>query len=179
MSGCSALPGPPEKESPPPRAAVYESVLDKSLTDEVVADFISSNNCSSANQFLLCHSAGMALWTDANQVVESVYLYLNDAKEFEPYKGELPFGLKFYDTMAAVEYKLNRQGIGTAGLPNTGETPDRMHYRATYHEAGLTIIYNYPFPDEGATINSVLITREFLQRRTNVTEPDFSVTFIS
>jgi hypothetical protein len=101
----------------------------------------------------------MALWTDANQV-GTVYLYLNNTNDFTPYNGDLPFGLKFYDTMAAVEYKLNRQGVGNAGLPDNGATPDRMHYRATYHQAGMTIIYSYPAPDEGATIRAIVITNK-------------------
>jgi hypothetical protein len=142
------------------KIAVYESILGKPLTDDVVTDFLAGNNCSRADQFLLCEAAGMALWTDSHQVVETVYLYLNNTDGFEPFQGELPYGLKFYDTMEAVEYKLNRQGIGNAGLPDTVAIPDRMHYRATYHEAGMTIIYNYPFPDEGATIYAVLVSRQ-------------------
>ena len=33
------------------------------------------------------------------------------------YKGELPPGLKFYDNLGAVEYKLKERGVGMAGLP--------------------------------------------------------------
>lgn len=159
LSSCGALSVQTEEDERAIQNAAYESMLGKPLTDEVVSDFVTSNNCSSANQFLLCKTAGMALWTDLNQV-ESVYLYLNNTAGFAPYNGELPFGLKFYDTMEAVEYKLNRHGIGNAGQPDTGETPDRMHYRATYHAAGLTVIYNYPAPDEGATINTIVITNK-------------------
>jgi hypothetical protein len=159
MGACSRLPAASgQSDRNPSIAAVYETVLDKPLTDEVVANFITGNDCSSANQFLLCRAAGIALWTDSNQVVDSIYLYLNNAEGFAPYNGELPYGLKFYDTMASVEYKLARQGIGKNGLPDAGATPDRMHYRATYQQAGLTIIYNYPGPDEGATINAIVIT---------------------
>jgi hypothetical protein len=100
----------------------------------------------------------MALWTDSNEVVETVYLYLNNTDGFAPYEGKLPFGLKFYDTMEAVEYKLNRQGIGNAGLPDSVATPDHMHYEATYQQAGMIVIYNFPFPDEGATINAIVLT---------------------
>ena len=159
LSSCGALSVPTEEGERALQNAAYESMLGKPLTDEVVSDFVTSNNCSSANQFLLCKTAGMALWTDSNQI-ESVYLYLNNAAGFTPYNGELPFGLKFYDTMEAVEYKLNRQGIGNHGLPDTGAIPDRMHYRATYRQAGMIIIYNYPAPDEGATINTIVITNK-------------------
>ena len=159
INGCASLPAAAGKEtSALKNATMYETVLGKSLTDRAVADFVISNNCASANQFLLCKTEGIALWIDSNQVVESVYLYLNNNAGFEPYQGELPFGLKFYDTMEAVEYKLNRQGIGKAGLPDVGMALDHMHYEATYHQAGMTVIYNFPFPDEGATIRAVVLT---------------------
>lgn len=161
ISGCGALPIQTEqKEGAVSQTAVYESILDKPLADDGIADFLAGNDCSSADQFLLCKSAGVALWIDSNQVVETVYLYLNNEDDFAPYKGELPYGLKFYDTMASVEYKLARQGIGNNGLPDKGVTPDHMHYRATYQQAGMTIIYNYPAPDEGATINAIVVTNE-------------------
>lgn len=160
ISACTALPSPSGREDGGvSKTAVYESMLGKSISDREVAEFVLSNDCSSADQFLLCENIGMALWTDSNQVVETVYLYVNTTDGFAPYRGELPFGLKFYDTMAAVEYKLDRQGVGNAGLPDAVSNPDRMHYRATYHQAEMTVIYNYPFPDEGATINSILISQ--------------------
>ncbi len=161
ISSCGALPARAgQEDGEAPHAALYESILGKPLTDKVVADFIAENTCASADQFLLCNSVGIALRTNSNQTVETVYLYLNNTTTFEPYKGELPFGLKFYDNMAAVEYKLERQGIGNHGLPDEEAVPDRMHYQATYHEAGITIIYNYPFPDEDATIYAIMVTNK-------------------
>jgi hypothetical protein len=159
ISSCGALTvqaGQEKGESP--KAAVYESILGRPLTDQAVADFVAENTCSSTAQFLLCNSVGMALRTGSNQTVETIYLYLNSAEGFEPYKGALPLGLKFYDNLAAVEYKLDRQGLGNRGLPDEAAVPDHMHYQATYHEAGLTIIYNYPFPDEDATIYAIMVT---------------------
>ena len=156
ISGCAALSSQAREEQP--KAAVYETIIGKSLNDEVVVEFISSNDCSSADQFLLCQTAGMALWVDSNQVVETVYLYLNKTDVFQPYKGQLPFGLKFYDTLGAMEYKLKRRGVGNSGLPDEAATPDRLHYWATYHQAGITIIYNEPFPDEDATIYAILVS---------------------
>lgn len=141
------------------KTAVYESILGKPLTDPFVAAFVAENSCPHTHQFLLCNSIGMALRADSNEAVETVYLYLNDINGFEPYKGELPFGLKFYDNMAAVEYKLNRQGLRNAGLPDVGTSPDHFHYQVTYHQAGLTIIYNYPFADEDATIYAILLSK--------------------
>lgn len=159
-SGCAGQPAQSEQEEPvAPKVAIYESILGKSLSDVAVVEFLASNECSSADRFLLCNAAGMALWTDSNQVVETVYLYLNDADGFAAYTGELPYGLKFYDIMGAVEYKLKKQGVGKAGLPDEGATPDHLRYRATYHRAGMTIIYNSPSPeDEDATIYAILLS---------------------
>src|SRR5687767_7874532 len=105
-------------------AASYQAVLGKSLHDKDVADFIASNNCVSATQFQVCNEAGIAFWLDTDQVVKTVYLYLNNVDGFEAYKGELPFGLKFYDTLGAVAYKLKELGVGNAGLPDEAATPE-------------------------------------------------------
>lgn len=166
MSGCAGLPVQAgSEEQIRQNTAVYQSILGKPLTDEAVTDLINANSCSSADQFLLCQTAGLALWTDPNRVVETVYLYVNNADGFAPYAGELPYGLKFYDTLGAVEYKLQRQGFGNAGLPDTAATPDHMHYRATYHQAGMTILYNSPFADEDATIYAILVSRQILRAK--------------
>jgi len=140
-----------------PTTVAYHTLLNKPLHDRVMVDFLAENSCSSANQFLLCQDIGMALWIDSDQV-EIVYLYLNNTQGFAPYKGEIPFGLKFYDTMGAVEYKLKKQGVGKGGLPDSGETPDHMHYLATYKQAGLSILYNSPFADEDANIYAILLS---------------------
>ena len=153
-----------EEEAAPNRDR-YRDVLGKSLTDQEVADFINSNQCSSVLPYFLCTEKGMALLIDANQKVEGVFLYVNKSAgfvpfedDFTPYNGELPLGLKFYDTMGAVEYKLRQQGIGNHGLPDSGSTPDHMHYVAFYKEAGLTIIYNSP-EDEDALIHAILVRK--------------------
>ena len=160
VSGCAARPAQAGQSEPrAPKIAVYESILGKPLTDSAVAEFSAANQCSRAGQFLLCNAAGMALWTDSNQVVETVYLYLNKVDGFEPYQGELPYGLKFYDIMEAVEYKLKKQGVGKDGLPDEGVTPDHLHYWATYHQARMTILYNSHFPDEDASIYAILLSR--------------------
>lgn len=151
----------PPKERGAPRIALYEDVLGRSLTDQEVAHFIASNHCSSADRFQLCKEIGMALRLTSNQVVETVYLYLNHVDGFTPYKGELPYELKFYDIMGAVEHKLKKQGIGDGGLPDEGGKPDHIHYWATYHQAGMIIIYNSPSPDdEDATIHAILVSKK-------------------
>jgi hypothetical protein len=140
--------------------APYVNLLGKSLADRVVADFIASNNCSNAARYQLCEDVGVALWINLNQIVQTVYLYLNNSEGFAPYKGDLPFGLKFYDTMGAVEYKLSRKGVGSAGLPDSGNTPDHLHYRANYQQVGMTIIYNSPSAeDEDATVYAILVSK--------------------
>ena len=113
-----------------------------------------------ANQFQICKDAGVALWLNSDQIVETVYLYLNNAEGYGPYQGVLPFGLKFYDVREAVEYKLRRQGIDQDGIPDTHETPDHIHEWASYKQAGLTIIYNPASDDEaGATLYAILVSR--------------------
>jgi len=161
ISACSALVAQAHpEEHKAPRVALYEDVLGKSLADQEVVDFIARNNCSSAAMFKLCKDVGVALLINVNQIVETVYLYLNNTEGFGPYQGELPFGLKFYDTMGAVEYKLKGKDVGSAGLPDSGDSPDHLHYWANYQQARLTIIYNSPSPeDEDATIYAILMSK--------------------
>ena len=140
-------------------SASYQAVLGKSLHDKDVADFIAGNNCVSATQFQVCNEAGIAFWLDTDQIVKTVYLYLNNVDGFEAYKGELPLGLKFYDIMESVEYKLGKQAVGNAGLPDEAATPDHLHYWAMYKQVGVTIIYNAPFPDGEATIHAILVSK--------------------
>jgi hypothetical protein len=149
------------------KAVTYEVLLGKSSTDKEVVDFITSNNCSSVEQFQLCKDVGIALWINLEQVVETVYLYLNNADGFAPYNGELPFGLKFYDTLGAVEYKLGKIEVEdnslhpalNGGLPDEGSSPDHMHYWAVYKRLSMTIVYNSPFVDEDATIYAILVKK--------------------
>lgn len=148
-----------------PAAASYKAVLGKQISDNSVADFI-ANNCSSANQFQLCQDAGMALWVDPSQKVNTVYLYALGANGFAPYQGELPFGLVASDTMANVEQKLGNpkevhapQVGWEPGLPDEGGAPDYLHYQAIYRRFGVTIIYNSPSAnDKNATIHAVLVS---------------------
>ena len=149
-----------------PAAAKYQAVLGKSLSDNTVADFIASNNCSSAAQFQLCRPAGMVLWMDSDQKVNSVFLYPGNADDFAAYKGQLPFGLAFSDTMEIVEQKLGHpveihapQAGWEPGLPDEGGTLDHIHYFANYKRFGVTIVYNSPSAnDKNASIHSVLVS---------------------
>lgn len=150
-----------------PSAAGYQAVLGKSISDNGVADFIASNKCSSTSQFQLCRGVGIALWIDPAQKVNTVYLYAESENGFAPYKGVMPFGLAFKDTMADVEQKFGQpkvvqapQAGWTPGLPDAGSSPDRIHYWAVYERFGVTIVYNTPFAnDKNARIHSILVTK--------------------
>ena len=139
-------------------------ILGKSLHDRAVADWMTANHCTSVAPFQVCKDAGIAVWLDAEQTVKKIYLYLNNESGFNPYKGALPLGLKFYDSMGAVEQKLRKLDIGGGshiarndGRPDEGASPDHMHYWAVYKRYGITIIYNSPFTDEDATIYAIVM----------------------
>ena len=156
---CSLQNAPAQPENHADHASVpYKDLLGKAVTDKVVTNFLAANHCTSAAAFELCEDLGVALYINLHQLVETVYFYLNNVSGFSPYNGELPFGLKFYDTMGAVEYKLKRQGIGRVGLPDHAESPDHIHYNVTYQQAHLTIVYNSPAEDEDASIYAILVT---------------------
>ena len=150
-----------------PAEVGYQATLGKSLSDKNVAAFIASNNCAPSGPFQLCQGAGVALWTDADQVVKTAYLYVREADGFLSYKGALPVGLARNDTMADVEEQLGQPKVEHApqagwqlGLPDEGGSPDHIHYWATYKRFGLTVIYNSPSAnDKNATIHAILVNR--------------------
>jgi hypothetical protein len=156
--GARAAQAQPEEQDAP-RVALYEEVLGGSLADQAVLDFIAINNCSHVGQLQVCKDVGMDLWIDFDQTVKTIHLYLNNGDGYTAYKGALPFGLKFYDLQGAVEYKLKRRGVGNAGLPDEGSSPDHFHYWAVYKQHNMIIIYNSPFPDEDATIYAILVSK--------------------
>jgi len=161
LSACTARTVQSQKSSPKP--IKYADLLDKPLNDEGVINLLANHHCTGANYFQLCKDTGVALWLDTNQIVKEIYLYLNNAEGFAPYKGELPLGLKFYDTLGAVEYKLrkleaNRSLLsGNNRMNYEGRSPDHMRYWVTYDPYNFTVIYNTPFLDEDATIYAVLL----------------------
>jgi hypothetical protein len=59
-----------------------------------------------------------------------------------------------------VEYRLKKQGVGKAGLPDESSSPDHIHYWALYKQAGITIIYNSPVADEDANMYAIVISNE-------------------
>ena len=144
--------------------ASYAALLGKSVADPVVADFISRNNCSSLDRNILCGMAGMMLWLNPDQKVNSIFLYAAGVDGFNKYRGQLPLGLTFYDPMWKVEEKLghlNADEISQSGLmgglPDEGSSPDHFHYWAVYKRFGMTVIYNSPFADEDAYIYAILV----------------------
>jgi hypothetical protein len=145
----------------------YQATLGKVVSDKTVADFIASNSCSRSGSFQICQSAGVVLWTDADQIVKTAYLYVTESDGFAAYMGELPAGLMSKDTMANVEEKLGQpkdvhalQAGWQPGLPDEGGSPDHFHYWAVYKRFGLTVIYNSPSAgDKNATIHAILVTQ--------------------
>jgi len=151
-----------------PAEVSYQAVLGKPLSDDNVASFIASNDCSSAaSQFQLCQEAGVVLWIDPNQKVNTVYLYTDASNDFAAYRGELPFNIDANDSMADVEQKLGQPKVEHApqagwepGLPDAGASPDHLHYWAVYERFGVTIVYNTPSAnDKNAAIHSILVTK--------------------
>jgi hypothetical protein len=162
--GTGAVQAQPEAQSTP-KAVTYQALLGKSVSDKEVADFLVNNNCSSTSQFQVCKDVGMALWIAATQIVKTVYLYSGSADGFRRYRGELPFGLSFYDPMWLVKDKLSAlevedtlQTKGNTGLPDEASSPDHMHYWAVYKQLNMVIIYDTPFPDEDAYIHAILVS---------------------
>jgi hypothetical protein len=153
------------QDQPEEKGTAYQAILGKSLNNEDVVNFITSNNCSPASQFQLCSEAGIALWSDANQIVKMVYLYSGNTEGFRRYRGELPFGLSFYDPMWRVEEKLSDPDtddtLEQLSLPDETGSPDHMHYWAMYKRLGMTVIYNSPAPDEDAYIYAILLRHSF------------------
>jgi hypothetical protein len=157
-TGCAAqvVRAQPQDQAPS-KAAPYEALLGKALTDPGVAGFIVSNKCSSAGQFQFCKEIGMTLGVNSNQVVETVFLYLEDADGFKAYQGELPFALKLNGSRETVEAKLKEQRVGT-GIANEEGLFDHTHCWATYYAAGMTIIYNSPSADDrNATMHAMIV----------------------
>jgi hypothetical protein len=137
----------------------YQAVLGKSVGDQEVADFIATNHCTRVEQLRNCKGIGMVLGINANQTVETIFLYLEDTDGFTAYQGELPFGLRINDTREAVEAKLKEQRVGT-GVANEEGLFDRTHFWATYYSAGMTIIYNSPSTDDRNAIMHAIIVEK-------------------
>ena len=144
-------------------AIIYQVVLGKSMQNKDVTDFIARNSSIPAGQFQLCEEIGMALWTDADQIVKTVHLYSGNIDGIRRYRGKLPFGLSFYDPMWRVQEKLmdldSANPLHQAGLPEEAGSPDHMHYWAVYKRLGMTVIYNSPGKDEDAYIYAILMSK--------------------
>ncbi|HSK88194.1 MAG TPA: hypothetical protein VK880_07560, partial [Anaerolineales bacterium] len=132
----------------------------KSLTDQEMVDFIATNRCSSVEHLRLCKELGLVLGVNFDQVVQTVFLYLENTDGFTAYQGELPFGLKSKDSREAVEAKLKEQRVGT-GVANEEGLFDHTHCWAIYYAAGMTIIYNSPSADDkNATMYAILVEKK-------------------
>jgi hypothetical protein len=150
-----------------PEERDYRAVLGKPVSDSRVADFVISNDCAPAGPFQLCRPAGVVLGTDEKQIVQTAYLVLHDSDGFAPYAGELPLGLAATDTRQQIEEKLGSPAVPhipqagwVPGLPDTGDSPDHIHYWAVYRRLGVTIIYDSPSPDDkNAGVHAILVHR--------------------
>jgi hypothetical protein len=148
---------------PVPATVGYQAILGKSVSEQPVADFV-DGNCTQSGSYRFCRSAGLALWTDSNQIVRLAHLYIHNAEGFATYKGELPFGLSPTDTMADVEYKLDQKlyqapQVGwEPGLPDEGYSRDLKYYSAIYKLFDMAVIYNTPAAtDKDATIYAIIV----------------------
>jgi hypothetical protein len=141
------------------KSPLSDLFMQKSVTDKAILDFLAANKCHRLNQFQMCEEIGMTLETNANQVIESVFIYLKNTESFNTYKGELPFNLELDDSRETVESKLRQQRVGT-GVPNERGQFDRTHCWATYYSAGMTIIYDSPSADDrAARMHAIVVTR--------------------
>lgn len=162
LSACS-----PQKvrtSQPAQKSFPYMDLFGSSLNDQALTDLLTTNHCVHATQFEFCKEIGLAFWLDSGQRVREIYLYLNNTDGFAPYRGELPLGLKFYDTLGAVDYKMRSMESESSTTVNAvnyeGSSPDHIHYWIHYKPYGVTVIYNSPFADEDATIYAVVVKNE-------------------
>ena len=147
----------------PSVASSYRALLGKPLDDKYVADFMAKNYCSSADQYQLCGSTGIALGMDTDQTVKTVYFFPGRMASFAAFHGELPYGLRWEDNRAVAEEKLgvtpNAIYLNQAGLPKETGTPDNIRLWVAYQEAGVTIVYNtLSAENKKATIHAILVT---------------------
>ena len=158
-------------EAPPLEQAVsnanrYQAMLGQRVQAQYVVDFLAGHNCTPSGEFQLCPSAGLALWTDEDKIVQIVYLYVSNSADFAAYKGELPFGLTSSDTMATVEQKIGQPNVQHAprpvwkpSLPDDGGLPKLTYYRASYERFGMTILYHAESAsDTSASIYAILVS---------------------
>jgi len=130
----------------------YRVVLEYSLNDTSVANFVVNHDCAaSAGDFQICPAAGVALRMNQPNVIGQVYLYVNGDPSFASFTGKLPYEITSTDTMANVQRKLGNPKIPQMPvlgweprLPDIGNTPDHIHYWATYKDFRLTVVYNTP-----------------------------------
>ena len=150
----------------PSVASSYQALLGKSLGDKYVADFMTRNYCSSAVEYQLCGSTGIALEMDTDQKVKTVFLFPGSTAGFAAFRGELPYGLHWDDSRAVVEQKLgvtsNTTYLQEAGLPEESGTPDNIRLWVAYQELGMTIVYNTrsaSADNKDVTIHAILVTK--------------------
>lgn len=99
----------------------YKQFLGKTLNDDAVASFIIQNNCTYGMGNYKCKSLGIELGvTMVKRQVRTVFMFRQGVEGYKQYRGEMPFGLKWTDNIAAVEARLGqpaqRYGDGAGGM---------------------------------------------------------------
>jgi len=146
----------------------HRVILEYSLNDTSVARFVVNHNCAASGNFLICPETGVVLHMNQPNLIGQVYLYVNGDPPIESFTGKLPYEITSTDTMADVQRKLGHPKIPQMpafgwepGLPDTGGTPDHIHYWATYKTYRLTVVYNTPAGNDlGAGIYMIIIDAE-------------------
>lgn len=91
------------------RALSYRDFLGKTMDDDAVVQFILKNNCAYGMGNYACKSQGIELGvTMVKRRIRTVFMFRQGVEGYKQYKGELPFGLKWTDSAAAVEARLGR-----------------------------------------------------------------------
>lgn len=145
----------------------YQDLLGRSVRDVESINLLNRFDCTRSGSFYLCPSAGLALWVDHDHVIREIFIYVNPAGDFSAYRGDMPLGLKFYDTMGAVEFKLRKleeedstQTDWNFRYDHKGNSPDHIHYWVNYDQYDMVVIYNSPGIDEDATIYAIIMSKQ-------------------
>lgn len=91
------------------RALSYRDFLGKTLENDAVVEFILRNNCYYGMGNYACKSQGIELGvTMVKRQIRTVFMYRQGVEGYKQYKGELPLGLRWTDTLASVEARLGQ-----------------------------------------------------------------------
>jgi hypothetical protein len=121
------------------QGSTYETLLGKTLDDNVVSDFILQNNCQLSGFHYICKSIGVELSLDSGQRVVTVFMYAQGVDGFDEYTGDLPYGLTWNSTRSDVQ--------GQLGSPNAQGTETYTSWDA-YQDRGVYVDYDSPSAED-------------------------------